>query len=263
MVKSHHGHPMEVHHLKEHKKKSWITYLFEFFMMFLAVFCGFLAEYQLEHTIERDREKEFIVSMVKEMQIDMIDIKRTENDTVRYKYLDTLALNIFIGDRSQKTMKKIYEIYFNYGTYYHSYVYEEFTLGQLKYAGNMRLIRNKKVADRLIYLDGLLSNLHQQEMDYRDYMIDNTKLGSKIMDRSYFVKDGKFIPYNEALKNARILCFLTNDRQALMEFGNNIKAQSSILKMYHKKLDAVRIYTDSSIMILKNEYHLKNKELKK
>jgi hypothetical protein len=25
-------------------------------MLFLAVFCGFLAEYQLEHKIERDRE---------------------------------------------------------------------------------------------------------------------------------------------------------------------------------------------------------------
>ena len=168
MVKLHHGHPMEVHQLKEHKKKSWITYLFEFFMLFLAVFCGFLAEYQLEHIIERDREKEFIVSMVKEMQLDMIDIKRTENDTVRYKYLDTLALYIFMEDRSLKTMKKTYEIYFNYATYYHYYVYEEFTLSQLKFAGNMRLIRNKKVADRLIYLDGLLSNLHKQEMDYRD-----------------------------------------------------------------------------------------------
>ena len=28
-------------------------------MLFLAVFCGFFAEYQLEHKIEKDREKEF------------------------------------------------------------------------------------------------------------------------------------------------------------------------------------------------------------
>jgi hypothetical protein len=27
-------------------------------MLFLAVFCGFLAEYQLEHKIEKNREKQ-------------------------------------------------------------------------------------------------------------------------------------------------------------------------------------------------------------
>ena len=28
-------------------------------MLFLAVFCGFLAEYQLEHTIEHRKEKQY------------------------------------------------------------------------------------------------------------------------------------------------------------------------------------------------------------
>jgi hypothetical protein len=258
MGKLHHGHPMEVHHPKEHGKKSWLTYPFEFFMMFLAVFCGFLAEYQLEHKIERDREKEFIASMVKEIQLDLKDIKTTEKDSIRYKYLDSLAIIIFGGDRSLGTIKKIYEMYFTYATYYHYYLFERFTLDQLKYAGNMRLIRNQKVTDRLITLGGLLSNLRDQEMDYRHYMIDNMKVGARIMDRSSFVKDGKSIPMKEALKNAKTLSFLTNDRQTLMEFGNNIRFQSTILKTYHKKLNAIGVYSDSTVMILKKEYHLKN-----
>ena len=41
---------MEVHHHGHvHEKKKWKEYLFQFLMLFLAVFCGFLAEYQLEH----------------------------------------------------------------------------------------------------------------------------------------------------------------------------------------------------------------------
>ncbi len=37
---------MEVHHHGHvHEKKKWKEYLFQFFMLFLAVFCGFLAEY--------------------------------------------------------------------------------------------------------------------------------------------------------------------------------------------------------------------------
>ena len=51
---------METHapHLHKAPGKKWSHYLFEFFMLFLAVFCGFLAEYQLEHIIEKDREKQ-------------------------------------------------------------------------------------------------------------------------------------------------------------------------------------------------------------
>jgi hypothetical protein len=45
---------MEVHaHSHSHGKKSWRSYFWEFLMLFLAVFCGFLAEYQLEHKIEK------------------------------------------------------------------------------------------------------------------------------------------------------------------------------------------------------------------
>ena len=45
---------MEVHHHthpdshRDHGKKNWKTYFWEFLMLFLAVFCSFLAEYQLE-----------------------------------------------------------------------------------------------------------------------------------------------------------------------------------------------------------------------
>jgi len=67
---------MEVHHHGHvHEKKKWLEYLFQFFMLFLAVFCGFLAEYQLEHKIERDRVKKFMHDMV-------VNLK---NDTARCK----------------------------------------------------------------------------------------------------------------------------------------------------------------------------------
>ena len=46
---------MEVHQHTHTPRKKWTHYLWEFLMLFLAVFCGFLAEYQLEHKIEKDR----------------------------------------------------------------------------------------------------------------------------------------------------------------------------------------------------------------
>ena len=55
---------MEVHHHAHTSRKKWTHYFWEFLMLFLAVFCGFLAEYQLEHKIERDRAKQFLRSML-------------------------------------------------------------------------------------------------------------------------------------------------------------------------------------------------------
>ena len=40
--------------------KKWTHYFWEFLMLFLAVFCGFLAKYKLEQTIERHKEKEYM-----------------------------------------------------------------------------------------------------------------------------------------------------------------------------------------------------------
>src|SRR5258705_11712160 len=44
-------------------------------MLFLAVFCGFLAEYALEHKIEKDKERQYIRSFVEDLKSDMIQLK--------------------------------------------------------------------------------------------------------------------------------------------------------------------------------------------
>ncbi len=80
---------MEVHH---HPiaigRKKWTHYFWEFLMLFLAVFCGFLAEYQLEHVIEHQKEKKYIRSLLEETKQDII-----EYDSVlkRIDFIDPIA----------------------------------------------------------------------------------------------------------------------------------------------------------------------------
>src|SRR5690349_4251134 len=70
---------MEVHHHAHpstspgHRKK-WTHNFWEFLMLFLAVFCGFLAENKREHIIEHRREKQYIPSMVQDLQTDITNI---------------------------------------------------------------------------------------------------------------------------------------------------------------------------------------------
>ena len=63
---------MEVHHHSHSSRKKWTHYFWEFIMLFLAVFCGFLAEYQLEHMIEKDRAKELAKSFYEELKNDSV-----------------------------------------------------------------------------------------------------------------------------------------------------------------------------------------------
>ena len=53
---------MEVHAHTHTARKKWTHYFWEFIMLFLAVFCGFLAEYLLEHKIEKEKGKQFAIS---------------------------------------------------------------------------------------------------------------------------------------------------------------------------------------------------------
>ena len=46
---------MEVHAHTHTPRKKWTHYFWEFLMLFLAVFCGFLAENQREDMVEHQR----------------------------------------------------------------------------------------------------------------------------------------------------------------------------------------------------------------
>jgi hypothetical protein len=65
---------MEVHHHAHTSRKKWTHYFWEFLMLFLAVVCGFFAEYQLEHKIEKDRARQFLQSMLVDVRTNIINL---------------------------------------------------------------------------------------------------------------------------------------------------------------------------------------------
>jgi hypothetical protein len=82
---------MEVHHHAHTSRKKWTHYFWEFLMLFLAVFCGFLAEYKLEHTIEHQREKKFAGLLYEDLKKDTLFLNRTiRMKEWRIKKLDSL-----------------------------------------------------------------------------------------------------------------------------------------------------------------------------
>lgn len=67
---------MEVHHHAHHEgKRGWNSYIREFLMLFLAVFCGFLAEYQQEHVIEHQKEAKLMQTLSADLTNDKVTLQ--------------------------------------------------------------------------------------------------------------------------------------------------------------------------------------------
>ncbi|HEU5364034.1 MAG TPA: hypothetical protein VFU62_00795, partial [Hanamia sp.] len=62
---------MEVHHHPHVEKKGFKEYFLEFIMIFLAVTLGFFAENIREHITEKNRENEYIKSLLTDLNDDI------------------------------------------------------------------------------------------------------------------------------------------------------------------------------------------------
>jgi hypothetical protein len=174
---------MEVHHHAHHGgKKNWKSYFWEFLMLFLAVFCGFLAEYQLEHKIEKDRELQFIKSLTTDLQDDVISLNAImAQEHQGIKSLDTLIdlLNNPLLAKQQGD-----QLYFaaRMGPRSIPFANNSRTFDQLKNSGGFRLIRKTEASNKIMGYYSQFSWIRLLEDNY-NHEFDNFKhIAAKILD---------------------------------------------------------------------------------
>ncbi len=140
---------MEVHHHSHTHPSKFLHYFWEFLMLFLAVSCGFFAEYQLEKKVERHRERQYIISLVDDMSADtlLLGLRATGVTASRISRADSLWKWMYSENRSSLSNKIFLETAeaFRHG----KYKFHDRTIVQLKNAGGMRLIHNEKVIDTI------------------------------------------------------------------------------------------------------------------
>ena len=170
-----HKHPHHVTH-----KKKWGEYLLEFSMLFLAVFLGFLAEYQLEHVIEKDREKEYMVTMVEDLKADMPLLVSTEKNWEDANNSADSVVAAITFPIATADLRKAYR-HINEALNYWSFKYNDRTTVQLKNAGGFRLLRNKKVATEIIAYDQFYYNaMTNMEAQHNSFYETVVKLRNKV-----------------------------------------------------------------------------------
>lgn len=249
---------MEVHHhahdpATPHHKKNWKSYFWEFLMLFLAVFCGFMAEWRLEHVIEHSREKEFIISMIEDAQIDISNIERAlKANKKNLLYVDSLATACYNYENGKSNDYEIYRFYRHLLSSTEALKPTERTLLQLNNSGGMRLIRNKTSADMIIFYDGFEKDIKGQQEVANKLKFDYVNASFEFFNFNYF-NLGKDVSVSKEAK------LLNNELIKLTQFANRIAIYGGVLAKYHIDLKQMNENANKLINTLQNEYQLTSK----
>jgi len=138
---------MEVHAHTHTARKKWTHYLWEFLMLFLAVFCGFLAENQREHIVENQREKKFARRLLSDIREDSAFLqerilKLEERQRIQAQFLKTMTGAVKPTDS---------ELMLNFFPLLESFnpAFTTATYSQMKASGSLRYIQSDDLTTAL------------------------------------------------------------------------------------------------------------------
>lgn len=217
------------------------------------MFCGFLAEYQLEHKIEKNRERQYIKSFIEDLQADIINFK----DKVDFCELTINRSDSIIKLLNLTNKEKVAgDIYYFLRWMPRSdfFIVNDRTIIQLRNAGGMRLISNKPAADSITnyykFID-FIEKLYEEQLQHRRSL--RPLLPSLLNGNDYgLVINEK----NDVIRSATPLKLKETDRNTIDNFLvvlHNIKSINITLRnnVLHLQAKAKGIITS-----IKKEYHL-------
>ena len=250
---------MEVHAHTHTPRKKWTHYFWEFLMLFLAVFCGFLAENQREHFVEHQREKVLMKSMVNDLRADSVFFSQMIHGIQQYNsHADSLIHLITNSSEMNNKALDIYkqEVWINL---YYKAVYSDRTIEQLKNSGNFRLIRNNAVSDAIIKYDGFVRNfvINMQDMALLDQSRKLDAVSTDIFKAVVFrdwMKEG-FKP--EAIKLPEQPYFLSTDKKQIDNYINLLYKYSTTNSWFILNTETAVKMAGSLDSLIKKEYKLK------
>ena len=233
-------------------RKKWTHYFWEFLMLFLAVFSGFLAEYQLEHKIEKDRSRQLILSFYDDLHINLKTFKgiiytnKTKIEAFNNIFFcyDSISLKIK-NTTCLLNMIKESQAFANV-------TFADGTLVQLKNAGGFRLL-NKEDRDSIISYDKLIDNylnwestgFQNTQNNVRDAvdMFGNFEINKALLSDTLSIHNVSVLLNADSNTVNRIF-------NVLARYKKYIGAQSARMKGYIKK-------SNSLINYFQEKYHYK------
>ncbi|HUQ64748.1 MAG TPA: hypothetical protein VM101_01235 [Flavitalea sp.] len=240
-------HPHHVMH-----KKKWSEYVLEFFMLFLAVFLGFVAENIREHSVERHREIEYIQSIKNDLKTDTtklgIIIKGYNENLKRQDSIKKMFLQMDKGfnlaiDRNMDGLRG-----------FPDFIYTDGTIQQLKNSGGFRLIQHQKAVDSIMAYDAevkkslineaglsaVLHKMHEYEYEFFNYL-----------DLDISLANGNT---PEQLEQSRFNNLFSHDKNVLARYYNKIRFYRLDTELVKSNMENLKIKATRLINFLEKEY---------
>lgn len=226
-------------------------------MLFLAVFCGFLAENKREHMVEHQRAKVYAANLYEELKKDTATIGSTiiNNEYVSAK-LDSFCL--FSTKKNDVSNSKLY-FYSSFVTSTNFFSSNNTTIEQMKGSGNLRILGNElsqKIGEYGKILSMLENDYHLQRPEFEKM----ESLYFKIFDG---YTGGLLFPVGNREQNKdsafRLSLSLINDDIKLMkEFRGWVKFEAEIYIFQNNTfLKPLKQKATELLVLLKKKYHLK------
>jgi hypothetical protein len=244
---------MEQHQVHSHvKEKHFKHYLFEFFMLFLAVTLGFFVENMREHLVENRREKEYVRSIAEDLKQDILQLDTLiKRRTVKNQMMDSLLYLLNYTNPKEhgndiyyytRWMPRTYRFYPN-----------ERTVLQLN-SGNWRLIRNDKASDALLTYYGTARSIavYVEQREEALVLLMYPSI-NKLFDNRVFQKMLNGLSFNRPENNPQLI---STDKSAINELCNQIHFAQNANFYFINTSTTLVTNARKTLNILQNEYNL-------
>ncbi len=252
IITNHENENMEVHKHPHHvmHKKKWPEYLLEFFMLFLAVYLGFLAENRREHSTELEKEKQFMLSLIDDIRADTMEVNKSISiaaTAIRYEdsvifFLYNIHPVDFIDvrflDFDMKALLRL-KIVFNEGTAL-----------QLKNAGNLRLIRNHDIIKNI----SMYWNEQENTKIVLDRYLNYRNRGREFLEKLLAFSDNDLVEANLIKPFTKGVRVIKKDPELWSEYANILSHCRVTTKIYSEQLKKQFTLANELIRELQNEY---------
>ena len=217
-----------------------------------------MAENFREHQIEHKREKQYMISLIADLENDTTNLLKgfplkegriAAIDSVFLFFENNPNVTSINGSIHQQILRTYYDIFYWRNTT---------TIDQLKNAGGMRLIRKKNVADSIAAYDlqWIRAQLFWNEV-YISQQEKEKTLISQLMEASDLLKayrtnpDPFIMPKLDGSKTIRI------NRPFLNQFLNQLTLQRITTTRDARAFHELETSAENLIALIKKEYHLK------